>query len=77
MVRAGFERHVSGGAAGLVAACTQGIDFGVIVAGALMPAFTDDPAIFRDDAAHDGIGARRVPASRSQLQRSRHVRTVR
>jgi hypothetical protein len=39
---------------------------------ALMPAFTDDPAIARDHAAYARIGMRRREAALGQFQCPRH-----
>ena len=56
VVGAGFEGDVGGCAAGPLARHREGVDFGMGLAGTVMPAFTDHFAVLHDHAADAGIG---------------------
>jgi hypothetical protein len=72
MVVAGFERDVGGGAPCGVSGRPQGTDFGMGLAGLLVPAFADDAAVPDEHAADAGIwGCGEEPAGR-QPQGLRH-----
>jgi len=54
---AGFERDVSGGAAGFFTGGFERDDFGVVAPVILVEAFADDVAGVNDDTTYGGIGA--------------------
>jgi hypothetical protein len=71
-VRTGFQCQVSHCATRLVACSTQRIDFGVRFAGTLVPAFSDNLAVFDQHAAHHRVRVSRVDAALGEAQGARH-----
>jgi hypothetical protein len=60
---AGFECHIGGGAVGALTRRTQGMDFGVRFAGALVPALTHDLAVVHQHAADARVGVGGIEAA--------------
>ncbi|MNT37095.1 hypothetical protein D3C72_1732150 [compost metagenome] len=73
MVAAGFEGDVGGGAAGQLAGLAQGVDLGMGLAGAHVPAFAHYLAVADDDAAHARVGMGGIDAFARQLKGAGHV----
>jgi hypothetical protein len=72
LMTAGLKRHVDGRPARTFSGSAQSMHFGVLLAGAQMPAFADDLAIIDDDATDTRIGGRGLQTQLGQAQRPRH-----
>ncbi len=69
---AGFEGDVGGGTAGALAGLAQRMDLGMRLAGAYVPALTDQFAIGDDDATDPWVRMGRIKPLARQLQRPGH-----
>src|SRR5512143_3904295 len=76
MVTAWLQSNVCGSTARCPSCRTQGMHFGMRLAGSLVPAFADDFAVFHQHAADARIGSGRVQATLSQAQRPGHPLTI-
>ena len=72
MVTTRFERDVGRRAARCVVSGTKRMNFGMWLSGAMMPTFTDNPAILDDDTTHPWIWRRRVQTMLGEAQRPGH-----
>jgi hypothetical protein len=73
-VAARLERDISGGAAGSSPSDSQGFDFGMVAAEALMPSFANHAAVGPDQQTADHrIRFDKTFAARRQFQRPTHV----
>ena len=71
---AGFERHVGRRPTCRFARGAQRVDFGVGLAGALVPAVADDAPVADQHAADARIRVGGVAAERGELERACHQR---
>ena len=75
-VGARFQRDENGAAGRPVAGCVQSINFGVRIAGTLMPALADDIPVPDNHAAYHRVRPGRKFSPGGEFQRARHVRVI-
>lgn len=76
IVRAGFQGHVGGGAARRIACFAQGVDLGVRLAGACVPAFADGATVAHQHATDARVRRGGRQSAGGKLQRARHRRMI-
>ena len=76
MMAARFKGDIGGRATGQLTRRPQGVDFGMGLTGADMPAFSDNLPVTHDHATDTGIGVSGIQAITRQLDSPGHVMGV-
>src|SRR5690606_35271480 len=71
-----LQGDISGSTPCALAGLAQGMHFGVRLAGAYMPAFTDHLAVAHDYTTDSRVGVGRIQAPARQFQGTRHIQLI-